>query len=160
MGPLPLNLPPTTVYRCASCLRMRHTILPFTLLLSLALHAQDPLSGLLGSHYFGPPLYENAQDSADYIRFRKGLVPVEPKLPTDTTTVIYRMVWRENQHGGLWTVTRGDGSVIRARPQHHVFIHNEIHLPFRTVDGRRGMVLEHEVPCGMICRSAFYYVEE
>ena len=80
-------------------------------------------------------------------------------LPTDTTTQ-YRMLWRENQHGGMTLLSRGDSSLIKA-PVHRGFsVYSETSIPFSTADGRRVLVLTHEVPCGLICRTTWYSVEE
>ena len=79
-------------------------------------HAQDTLPDLMADHaYFGPAWYKNTTDSAEFSRFRKGLRTVRPAGTKDTTQVRYRMVWREDQHGGLWSVSRGDSSVWQAR---------------------------------------------
>lgn len=129
------------------------------LLLPYFAHAQDTLPHDMTDHlYFGPARYENVKDSAEFARFRKGLRTVAPTLSKDTTTIRYRMVWQEDQHGGMWMVSRGDGSLLK----HSVNEANDWFMgqPFRTYDGRRGVVVVHDTPCGMICRSVWYYVEE
>ncbi|MBK9763277.1 MAG: hypothetical protein IPO87_07910 [Flavobacteriales bacterium] len=127
--------------------------------LSVFAQAQEPTAPPLKDHTFhGPAYFENAKDSTDFMQFRNGLA-ADASLPTDTTTQ-YHMLWRENQHGGMSLLSRGDSSLIKA-PVHGAFsVYSETSIPFRTADGRRVLVLTHEVPCGLICRSTWYYVEE
>ena len=97
---------------------MMRDLLPASLLLLVPYigHAQDTLPNLMADHaYFGPARYANATDSADFSQFRNGLRTVQPTGTKDTTQVRYRMVWREDQHGGLWSVSRGDSSLWQAR---------------------------------------------
>ena len=138
---------------------MRRTTLPFALLLSAVMHAQDPLTVLYEEQFhFGPPLYENPEDSAAYAQFRKSLQRAEPdEEPADSH---YRMVWREHQQGGRHTVSRGDGTtVMPTRGESGV---DELiqYTHFRAVDGRDVILVTYERPCAMICRSAIYYVAE
>ncbi len=138
-----------------------HTLLPTALLLLVPFigHAQDTLPYLMADHlYFGPAHFANAKDSADFTRFRQGLKSVDTTLPMDTRKVQYRMVWQENQHGGLWSVSRGDSSLWQAREYETLDLF--MGAPFVTADGRRGMLVVHERPCGLICRNSFYYVED
>ncbi|MBK9760977.1 MAG: hypothetical protein IPO90_13640 [Flavobacteriales bacterium] len=140
---------------------MMHTLLPASLLLLVPFigHAQDTLPNVMADHaYFGPARYANATDSADFSHFRNGLRSVHPTGTKDTTKVQYRMVWREDQHGGLWSVSRGDSSVWQARE--YESLDPFMGGPFVTADGRRGVLVVHEIPCGLICRNAWYYVEE
>ena len=137
---------------------MRRTTLFFALITARALHAQEPLPDAMSGHlYFGPAHYENAQDSADFTRFRQGLTSVAPNT---TATDTYRMVWREDQRSGRWTVSRGDGSLLKGAPNTGLVKPLGSHIPFRTADGRHGWMLVHETPCAMLCQSAVYYVEE
>jgi hypothetical protein len=141
---------------------MLHHLPAIVLLLLPCLgHAQDTLPDLMYDHlYFGPAHYENAKDSAEFTRFRAGLKSADAFLPTDATTGHFRMVWQEDQHGGSTMVRRGDGSLLslpnNAVPP-DVFL---LARCFRAADGRRGFLRSHETPCGLICRSAWYYVEE
>lgn len=131
------------------------------LLLPICTHAQDPLFSRMDDHvYFGAPNYNSPQDSADFALFRKSLVQPGSNLEPDTTMVSYHLVWREIQRGGLWTVSRGDGSLRKASPTEAIFASDQISIAFRTADGRSGLFLMFEEPCGLICRSALYYVEE
>jgi len=137
------------------------TLLPVALLLFVPLigHAQDTLPNYLADHaYFGPASFESPQDSADFLHFRKGLRTVQPTNTKDTTKVQYRMVWREDQHGGLWSVSRGDSSVWQARGYESLDLF--MGGPFVTAEGRRGVLVVHDIPCGLICRNTWYYVEE
>ncbi len=68
------------------------------------------------------------------------------------------MLWREDQHGGLWSVSRGDSSLWEARAYESLDLFLGVH--FETADGRRGVLVVHETPCGLICRNARYYVED
>jgi hypothetical protein len=53
------------------------------------------------------------------------------------------------------------GGMNEYRHLHRGFsVYSETSIPFRTADGRRVLVLTHEVPCGLICRTTWYYVEE
>ena len=58
------------------------------------------------------------------------------------------MVWREDQHGGLWSVSRGDSSVWQARE--YASLDPFMGGPFVTADGRRGVLVVHETPCGYL----------
>ena len=110
--------------------------------------------------YYGPAIFENMQDSADFVQFRSGLRPIDPAWTTDTTTFEYGMVWQENQHGGMTMVRRGDGSMRKASERSAISLYELTSVPYCTADGRRVMVFIHEVPCALICRTAYYYVEE
>ena len=109
--------------------------------------------------YFGQPEFLNSKDSAEYTLFRQRMTSLEATVPTDTMTIQYHLVWSEHQHGGSWTVDRGDGSVIKASPSELPFDFQQMSIAFRTTDGRRGLMLMHDVPCGLICRNAHYYVD-
>lgn len=134
-------------------------VLHLLFLLPFFAQAQEPAPPPRNDHWFyGPAIFENTQDSAAFMQFRYGLA-ADANLPTDTT-IRYRMLWRENQHGGLTLFSRGDSSLIKA-PEHGAFsVYSEASIPFRTKDGRRVLVLTHDVPCGLICRSVCYYMEE
>ena len=81
-----------------------------------------------------------------------------PTGTKDTTKVQYSMLWREDQHGGLWSVSRGDSSVWQARA--HESLDVFMGGPFVTADGRRGVLVVYDITCGLICRNAWYYVVE
>ncbi|MBK8498052.1 MAG: hypothetical protein IPL52_04360 [Flavobacteriales bacterium] len=145
------------VYHTASCapcyLRLSSLLVPFIG------HAQDTLPNFMVDHaYFGPASFRDPQDSADFLHFRKGLRTVQPTGTKDTTNVQYRMVWREDQHGGLWSVSRGDSSLWQARAYESLDLF--MGGTFVTADGRRGVLVVHDIPCGLICRNARYYVED
>ncbi len=143
--------------------RTMHTTLSSVLLLLLPcfVQAQDTLPDHMADHrFFGPRHFANATDSVEFTQFRSGLKMVDTTASKDTTTFHYRMVWSEGQHGGHWTVSRGDGSVIRTTLDIPPPFGDGMNLHFLTADGRRGMLIVHDIPCGMICRSARYYVEE
>lgn len=138
-------------------------LLPFVLFgLSFTANAQDPFVPMLdtGHGHFGPRRYELLSDSVDYARFRASL-RVEDVTGSDPIPwSSYRMLWRESQHGGLWSVTRGDNSVLTARDATPGIGDYEWTQRFRTVEGKRGIILVHDRPCAMICRSVRYYLEE
>ncbi|MEZ4788957.1 MAG: hypothetical protein R2811_02960 [Flavobacteriales bacterium] len=138
---------------------MRRTTLPFALLLSAVMHAQDPLTVLYDEHFhFGPMLYENLEDSAAYAQFRKGLQRADPDV--ESADSHYRMVWREHQQGGRHTVSRGDGTTVMPTRGDSGVDEFFLYAHFRTADGRDVILVTYERPCAMICRSAIYYVAE
>ena len=123
------------------------------------MQAQEPLPIPMDDHmHFGPPRYESAKDSAAFAQFRQGLT--FEHRDTDRASTGYRMVWREHQQGGLWTITREKGSDPIPPYEGKVIDHFLIRTPFRTADGRRGLLIVSERPCALICRSAEYYLEE
>ena len=138
------------------------SILPFSLLLlTNTAQAQDQPTIPDPQHrYFGVPYFENRADSAEFMQFHAGLQWEESVTEMDTTSRTYKLVWRENQHGGLWMVSRGDGSVLvrSTRSVHIGPLHDEGH--FCTASGKHGFMIAWETPCGMICRTTSYYVEE
>ncbi len=140
---------------------MMRDLLPASLLLLVPHigHAQNTLPNVMVDHaYFGPAQFENATDSADFSQFRQGLRTVQPTHTKVTAQVQYRMLWREDQHGGRWSVSRGDSSVWQARGYETLDL--SMVDPFETADSRRGVLVVHETPCGLICHNARYYVEE
>lgn len=134
---------------------MQH-FLTFLLLLPLAAHAQDPTTDQSDAFPFGQPYWASTGDSADFAAFRKGVSFVEETLETPSGD--FRAVWRIGEHGGMVAVSRGDGSL------HHIegssLTGLSMYLPFRLSDGRRGFMVVHETPCGLICRDTMYYVED
>lgn len=122
--------------------------------------AQEHTSPVQQHSYFGLPIFENSADSAEFMQFQAGLQWNETVTSMDSTSISYKLAWRENQHGGLWVVSRGDGSTLArssTRTRRGPF-QGEAH--FRTVNGKRGIMVEWETPCGLICRTASYHVEE
>ncbi len=111
-----------------------------------------------GHSFFGPAHYENAKDSVEFTQFRTGMRSVDPTGTTNTTIARYRMLWQEDQHGGSWSVGRGDSTLLQ--PSTTAALALRFGLPFRTADGKSGVVVVHETPCGLVCRSAYYYVED
>lgn len=128
------------------------------LLLALAGHAQDPFAPILDGHdHFGPRLYASPKDSVDHAHFRAGLMLVDTTGTEPSLLPAYRSLWRESQHGSLWTLSRGDGRAMAVQVLQPLWEHV---LHFRTSDGKRGIMILRDTPCGMICRSVDYYVEE
>lgn len=133
-----------------------HHLLTFLLLLPLVARAQDPTTDQFHGSPFGYPHWATAADSADFTAFRKGISLVEETL--ETPTGVYRAVWHINEHGGMVAVSRGDSSLWRIEASSLIGL--SMHLPFRMTDGRRGFMVVHETPCGLICRDTVYYVED
>ena len=133
-----------------------HYLLSFLLLFPLLAHAQEPLPTFQDEFPFGHPHWASEADSADYSAFRKAISMVEETL--ETMSGDYREVWRVGEHGGLAMVSRGDGSLWRIEGTSIIGLF--MHIPFRMADGRRGFMVVHETPCGLICRDTVYYVEE
>ncbi|MBL7954464.1 MAG: hypothetical protein JNJ91_05460 [Flavobacteriales bacterium] len=127
-------------------------------LLLAALHAtaQDHSTPGTGAFPFAHLYWASAADSADFTAFRASISMVEEQL--ENTSGDYRAVWRVGEHGGLAAVSRGDSSLLHIdRPS---LLGLFMHLPFRMSDGRRGVMVVHETPCGLICRDTVYYLEE
>jgi|688.fasta_scaffold43703_7 hypothetical protein len=124
--------------------------------------AREPSSSFLPDQppLFGPCFFESPEDSVRFTRFFEGLVFHEGATRSDTTSLVLRLNWRESQHGGLCIVSRGDGSTLlqQSASRHDDPMHNATY--FRTTAGKRGVVIAWEIPCGLICRTANYYVEE
>ncbi|HRH69207.1 MAG TPA: hypothetical protein PLB89_06865 [Flavobacteriales bacterium] len=140
---------------------MRYRHLPNLIALFLACHtsAQNTVPpSTLHVPYISPDGFAIASDSADYRHFRQGLRWEQPIVDTDTTTAHYRQVWVEDLHGGFAMITRGDGSVMAHRAD-RIIGWSEV-IPFRLADGRRGLAVAHETPCGLICRTTQFYLEE
>jgi hypothetical protein len=137
--------------------RFNHLILLFSL--ACCAKAQDVTPTLTDELPFGYPHWASAADSADradFAEFRKAIAMVDETL--ETTTGAYRAVWHINEHGGMVWVSRGDGSLWRIEASSVIGL--SMHLPFRMTDGRRGFMVVHDTPCGLICRDTVYYVEE
>lgn len=147
---------------------MRCTLLPFLMMLLHALQAQEispssdtGLQAKLNEYtQFDRTWFPEPKDSAEFFHFRNGLKMTAPSSATDTTTIHYRMVWREVLRGGFGTVTRGDGQALEHRARAAILLYDQTTYLFTTADGRRGVVMIFEEPCGLVCRSVLYYVEE
>ena len=136
--------------------RFNHLILLFSI--GTWAKAQDWPTTLQDDHPFGPTFWASAADSVDFTAFRSALQLTDTSPDLDTTTVVCRAVWRIGEHGGLAVVSRGDGSLMQIKGSS--FLGLPIHIPFRLPDGRRGFMVVHETPCGLICRDTVYYLEE
>ena len=136
--------------------RFNHLIL----LLSLALcaKAQDQPATYQNDHHFGRMIFESAADNVEFTAFVKAIQRTDPMPDPDTTTVTYHLVWRKNERGGVAMVSRGDGSELRVAGR--ALIGYFENLPFRMPDGRRGVLIIHDEPCGLICRDTLYYMEK
>ncbi|MBL7937911.1 MAG: hypothetical protein JNL43_01010 [Flavobacteriales bacterium] len=140
-------------------MRNRPTLNLIALLLACHTSAQNNVPpSTLHVPYFSPYGFAIASDSADYRHFRQGLRWEQPIADTDTMTTHYRKVWIEDLHGGFAMITRGDGSVMT--PKAYRIIGRTEFIPFRLADGRRGFAVAHETPCGLICRTTQFYLEE
>ena len=132
-------------------------ILALALLLSVALHAQIPPIGSMDQPFhFGPALYESPEDSAAFVQFREGLSFDVPH--TALATSPYRLLWRESEQGGLHIVIQGDGSKIMTLRGNASIDELILYDPFRTADGRPGILVSYERPCALICRTTSYYL--
>lgn len=119
---------------------------------------ETPISVTAEHHFIGRSYFQNAQDSADFTRFWQDLRFVDGSVPTDTGTANYYLRWIVSEHGGISSISRGDSSIRLQEPDPPLALFPS--LPFRLTDGRRGVQVFHEIPCGMICRNAWYYVEK
>ena len=124
--------------------------------------AQDPITVMQNDYQdpFVPHLFESPADSAAFMQFRAGLEMLPSTGTPDTVRHQLHMVWRVQLRGGLWSVRRGDGSELQDVPFNANADTWYGRLPFRAADGRCGLMLFHEFPCALLCRSVQYYVEE
>ncbi len=137
--------------------RFNHLILLFSL--AYCAKAQDQPTTFQEDHYFGRLIFASAADSADsadFAEFRKAISMEDETL--ETTTGVYRAVWHINEHGGMVAVSRGNSSLWRIEASSVIGVFMQ--MPFRMADGRRGFMVVHETPCGLICRDTVYYVED
>lgn len=138
---------------------MRHLLAYFLVFIPCLGHAQETPEVIVAEHrFFGRHYYQCAQDSADFAQFLKDLRFVDGSMPTDTVATTYRLQWIMSEHGGMSIISRGDSSILQHEPKLSWGLFPS--LPFRLTDGRRGVQVVHEIPCGLICRTANYYVEE
>lgn len=122
-------------------------------------HAQGTPTSIAAEHHFlGRSYYQNAQDSADFARFWKDLRFLDGSVPTDTADTTYHLQWIVSEHGGISSIGRGDSSILQHEPRSSWGLFPS--LSFRLTDGRRGVQVVHEIPCGLICRSTLYYTED
>jgi hypothetical protein len=107
---------------------------------------------------YGMPV--DTLDSAGFAAFLNGLQWAELGDTAVGPVSGYRLAWTLSQHGGMSAVTRGDGSAPASRDRTMLLIDREFVLPFRTAEGKRGLSVVADTPCGLICRTTWYYVEE
>lgn len=110
--------------------------------------------------FHGPTVFTSPADSADYVKFMSGMQRADLGTPVEGPVSGYRLVWTTSEHGGLFAATRGDGSAPALREKDHLSGAREFALPFRTAEGKRGLSVVSDMPCGLICRTVWYYVEE
>lgn len=141
-------------------MHLRCTLLPI-LLVSYALQAQDTLQARLNEYAHSDLVwFPEPQDRAEFVAFRSGLKMADPQATTNTTTIRYHQAWSEELRGGLVTVKRGNGNTLEYRAMAAISLLDKMFYPFTSSDGRRGVVMIVEEPCGLVCRSMWYYVEE
>ena len=107
---------------------------------------------------FGPLLYQHAQDSADYATFLKDLRFTQGTSTADTVARTFRLRWIVSEHGGMSIISRGDSSIMQFEP--NPFWGTTLGQPFQLADGRRGVQMVHETPCGLICRDTRFYIAD
>jgi hypothetical protein len=107
---------------------------------------------------YGMPV--DTSDSAGFAAFLNGLQWADLGEPVVGPVSGYRLAWTLSQHGGMSAVTRGDGSAPASGDRTMLLIDREFVLPFRTAEGKRGLSVVSDTPCGLICRTTWYYVEE
>ena len=138
---------------------MRHLLAYLLAFVPCLGQAQGTPASIAAEHHFlGRLYYQNAQDSADFTRFRQDLRFVDGSAPTDTVDTTYRLQWIVSEHGGMSIINRGDSSILQHEPASSWGLFPS--LSFQLADGRRGVQVFHEIPCGLICRSTLYYIED
>jgi hypothetical protein len=135
-----------------------HPLLSILLLFPLVAHTQEPARTFQNDHLYHHTYWASAADSVDFTAFRSALRPTDPSQDGDTATVSYRLVWLMKEHGGIAAISRGDSSELRLAGRTLLGFFESI--PFRLSDGRRGVTVVHDTPCGLICRDTMYYVED
>jgi hypothetical protein len=80
--------------------------------------------------------------------------------PVESPESGYLLVWVTSKHGGLFAVTRGDGSAPALSRKNILGGAKEFALPFRTANCKRGLWIVSDIPCGLICRTMWYNAEE
>ena len=132
------------------------------LLLTACAQAQTGVQVFQPDPLYDVPIeYENPGDSAAFARFREGMQLVDqPQGTGDTGIARYRLVWEDRLQGGMRHVIRGDGERLKDHATAGPADFGPFHSPFRTADGRRGVMLTHEWPCALVCIVTSYYVED
>jgi hypothetical protein len=102
----------------------------------------------------------DAADSAAFGQFMRGMQPGDPGGPEEGQASRYRLEWIVSEHGGLTVVARGDSSAPALLDTNTLIGPMEFALSFRTAEGKRGRMVVSDIPCGLICRTTWYYVEE
>ncbi|MCB9179040.1 MAG: hypothetical protein H6590_06420 [Flavobacteriales bacterium] len=140
---------------------MPNPLLALLLLLTACAQAQHGVQVYQPSLLYDVPIiFENPEDSAEFARFREGMQLEEQPVGTgDNGTAKYRLVWEDRLQGGLRLVTRGDDEMMKD-PAIDITGFGPFHSPFRTADGKRGVMVTHEWPCALVCVVTSYYVEE
>lgn len=110
--------------------------------------------------FHGPTVFASAAGSTDYLQFMSGMQRTDLGTPVEGPVSGYRLVWITSEHGGMVAATRGDGSAPAQRETDLLSGAREFALPFRTAEGKRGLSVVSDIPCGLICRTTWYYVEE
>jgi len=110
--------------------------------------------------FHGPAFFASVADSSDYVQFMSGMQRADLGTMVEGPVSGYRLVWITSEHGGIFGATRGDGSAPASRERTMQLINREFVLPFRTAEGKRGLSVVSDIPCGLICRTVWYYVEE
>jgi hypothetical protein len=102
----------------------------------------------------------DASDSAAFGQFIRGMRPGDLGDTAQGNVSGYRLVWVVSEHGGMAAVTRGDGSAPAQHDRNTLLISQEFVFPFRTAEDKHGLCVVSDIPCGLICRTTWYYVEE
>lgn len=102
----------------------------------------------------------DAADSAAFGRFIRGMRPGGLGDTAQRHVSGYRLAWIVSEHGGFASVSRGDGTAPAQHDRNTLLIGQELSFPFRTAEGKRGLGVVSDIPCGLICRTTWYYVEE
>lgn len=107
-----------------------------------------------------PVAFANPADSMDYVHFMNGLQHMDLGTSVEGSVSGYRLVWITSEHGGMIVASCGNGSAPALREKDLLSGAQEFALPFRTSEGKRGLSVVSDIPCGLICRTVWYYVEE
>ena len=111
--------------------------------------------------YEVPIIYESPGDSMDFAHFREGIKVMDPPSETGVSGPgRYRLVWEDRMQGGMRVVARSDGERLKDHRMAGPSDFGPFHSPFRTADGKRGVMVTHEWPCALVCVVTSYYVEE
>ncbi|MFN6116691.1 MAG: hypothetical protein ACK46G_00735 [Flavobacteriales bacterium] len=102
----------------------------------------------------------DAADSAAFGQFVRSMRPIDPDEATKNNVSGYRLAWILSEHGGIAVLTRGDSSAPAQHERNVLQGGQEFVLPFRTAGGKHGLCIVSDIPCGLICRTTWYFVEE